>query len=56
MMFKFAVCIHTAPSAFALWIVEEAETAREAVEKVKSEYEVHDVVGVYKEQQEWKWK
>ena len=53
---KYAVCIHTAPSSFAMWIVEEAENAREAVENVKKEFTVHKVLGVYKEQEDWKWK
>ena len=52
---EYAVCIHTAANTFALWIVTEAESAREAVEKVRSEYTVHDVVGVFKEQEVWKY-
>ena len=48
-MSKFAVCIHTAANSFALWIVMDAETASEAVDKIRSEYMVHDVVGVYQE-------
>lgn len=54
-MTEYAVCIHTAANSFALWIVTEAESAREAVEKVRKEYTVHDVVGVYKEQEAWKY-
>lgn len=54
-MSKYAVCIHQAERSFALWIVTEAESAREAVEKVRSEYTVHDVVGVYKKQEAWKY-
>lgn len=54
-MSKFAVCIHTAANSFALWIVTDAETAREAVEKVRNEYMVYDVVGVYREQEAWKY-
>lgn len=50
-MNKFAVCIHTAESSFALWIVTNAETASEAVNKIRSEYIVRDVVGVYQEVQ-----
>ena len=55
-MTKYAVCFHQTERSFALWVVTEAESAREAVEQVRNEYTVHDVVGVYKEQQEWKWK
>lgn len=54
-MTKFAVCIRTGANSFALWIVTEAETARDAVEKVRSEYTVHDVVGVFKEVEAWKY-
>ena len=36
-------------------IVVAAESARDAVEQVRQEYTVHDVVGVYKEQEAWKW-
>ena len=54
-MTKFAVCIRTGANSFALWIVTEAESAREAVEQVRQEYTVHDVVGVYKEQEAWKY-
>ena len=54
-MSKFAVCIRTGANSFALWIVTEAETAREAVEKVRNEYMVYDVVGVYREQEAWKY-
>lgn len=48
-MSKFAVCIHTAANSFALWIITNAETASEAVDKIRSEYTVHDVAGVYQE-------
>ena len=54
-MTKYAVCFHQAERSFALWVVVAAESARDAVEQVRQEYTVHDVVGVYKEQQRWKW-
>lgn len=54
-MSKYAVCIHTAANTFALWITVKAESARDAVEQVRQEYTVHDVVGVYKEQEAWKY-
>lgn len=54
-MSKFAVCIRTGANSFALWIVTEAETARDAVEKARSEYTVHEVVGVFREQERWKY-
>lgn len=55
-MNKYAVCFHQTERSFALWVVIAAETARDAVEQVRQEYTVHDVVGVYKEQEGLKWK
>lgn len=54
-MTKYAVCFHQTERSFALWVVVAAESARDAVEQVRQEYTVHDVVGVYKEQVRWKW-
>lgn len=54
-MTKYAVCFHQTERSFALWVVVAAETAREAVEGVRCEYAVHDVVGVFKEQEAWKY-
>ena len=54
-MTKYAVCFHQTERSFALWVVVAAESARDAVEQVRQEYTVHDVVGVYNEQVRWKW-
>lgn len=54
-MTKYAVCFHQTERSFALWVVTEAESARDAVEQIRQEYTVHDVVGVYKEQEAWKY-
>ena len=56
MKFKFAICFRTSEHSMAIWVTEEAESAREAVENVMQEFAVSEIVGVYKEQQEWKWK
>lgn len=48
-MSKYAVCIHTAANTFALWVTVKAKNAQDAVEEVRGEYAVHDVVGVYQE-------
>ena len=55
MKFKFAICFRTSEHSMAIWVTEEAESAREAVDAVKKEFTVYEIVGVYKEQQEWKW-
>lgn len=55
MKFKFAICFRTSAHSMAIWVIEEAESAREAAEIVKHEFTVSEIVGVYKEQQEWKW-
>ena len=56
MKFKFAICFRTSAHSMAIWVIEEAESAREAVESVMREFTISEIVGVYKEQQEWKWK
>lgn len=56
MKFKFAVCFRTSAHSMAIWVTEDAESAREAVESVMWEFTVSEIVGVYKEQQEWKWR
>ena len=55
MKFKFAVCFRTSKHSMAVWVTEEAENAREAVENVMREFTVSEIVGVYKEQVRWKW-
>lgn len=51
----FAICFRTRKYCAAIWVKQEAENAREAVEEVKKEFTVYEIVGVYKEQPEWKW-
>lgn len=55
MKFKFAVCFRTSAHSMAIWVIEEAESGRKAVENVMREFTVSEIVGVYKEQQRWKW-
>lgn len=55
MKFKFAICFRTSEHNMAIWVTEEAESAREAVESVMREFTISEIVGVYKGQQRWKW-
>lgn len=51
----FAICFRTHKNSIAIWVTENAENARDAVGAVKKEFTVYEIVGVYKEQERWKW-
>ena len=53
---SFAICFHQHKGSPKRWVRMTAPTARAAVGKLKREFIVYEILGVYKEQQEWKWK
>lgn len=53
---SFAICFHEHKGSPKRWVRMDAATARAAVGKLKREFIVYEVLGVYKEQEKWKWR
>ena len=53
---SFAICFHEHKRSPKRWVRMTAPTARAAVGKLKREFIVYEVLGVYKEQEKWKWR